>query len=80
MSCFNKLPIHDLIAGLFYLSMIFVITTKRTSAIPIAVPEGWRTNLESFRLMEFKFFRENWLEDPKFIYGKSKFFLSISKI
>ena len=75
MRCCNKLSKNDLIAGLFYLSMIFLLTTKTTSANPI--PDhinGWRTkdnnnNLEEFRLMDLG-------DGDKFIYGRNRFLFS----
>ena len=69
MHCYKKLSANDLVAGLLYISMIFVLTTKRTFANPIyEPPKGWRTSLEPFRLKE--------MEDAKFIYGENRFLFS----
>ena len=66
MHCYKKLSGNDVVAGLLYLSMIFVLSTKSTFANPIyPVPKGWRTSLENFRLKE--------MGDAKFIYGKNTF-------
>ena len=68
MRCCNKLSLNDLVAGLFYVSMIFFLTTKTTSANPIHT-NGWRTNLEKFRLMDMG-------DGETFIYGKNRFLFS----
>ena len=70
MRCSNMLSINDLIAGLFYLSMIFLLTTKTTSANPIRDhTNGWRTRLEKFRLMDMR-------DGDEFIYGRNRFLFS----